>query len=316
MHRVIQWLKCVSIVIGLCMLKWKMTEAAPSCPNGFDCSGVENCYLIYPENGEWKYQDPEGETHDTGAKVSLLNHCYKFITVSTNRKSCIDAQRECEVIGGNITVVNSKAEYDQLTNNVEHVLSVGTKSKFNAHHDNGLRQKKCILINVANGYIWNNAKKENIDCSHAVEINTIICESTDASPDICPVPSQSTTLVPELTKTSLVTSTSADYAISSTNNISPPHASEQHKSSANLVAAICVPLVVIILIVLIAFFLIRRKRKKRQMVDRDSKVDGNSIKQDKLQTGSYKHGAAIPSIDQSELYHDTVVKNEVYGLIS
>ncbi|XP_071953846.1 uncharacterized protein [Antedon mediterranea] len=304
------------------MLTWEISWTG-SCPDGFECSG-KNCYLIYPVNGRWKYKKPNGETRDANDGPAYNNpNCYKFIRVSKKR-SCIDAQQECERFGGNITLINSVEEYDQLTDSVLDVLSVGSGSKFNVHVESELTLKKrlkkgCAIIDVYDGILnSHDVNSENMDCSTTNLINTIICESTDIHPGLCPVGSPTTprsVSTTSLLKASSVTST-GDYTDSSTNNIiSQPNVSKQ--SRTNLVVAICVPLVVvIILIVIIAFFLIRRKKKQRQMIQKDSKVDGNSIKQDKLQTGSYKHGAAVPSIDQSEMYHDTVVKNEVYGLIS
>ncbi|XP_071954258.1 uncharacterized protein [Antedon mediterranea] len=174
------------------------------------------------------------------------------------------------MVGGNITVINSVEEYDQLTDQVLNVLSSYSISTFNVHVESERLKrninKGCAIINVHDGTLHYNTKKsENTNCTTTGEINTIICESTDISPEICPLPATAITSVSELLETSSVTSTGG-YTDSSTNNIiSQPNASEQ--SSTNLVVAICVPLVVvIILIVIIAFFLIRRKKKKRQMV--------------------------------------------------
>ncbi|XP_071953057.1 uncharacterized protein [Antedon mediterranea] len=269
MHRFIQWPKCVSGVIIICLLT--LGISGTRCPNGFDCSGVNNCYLIYSKDGEWKYRDPKGETHGADDNVYSHPNCYKYIKVDNKPRSCDDAQRKCELVGGNITVINSLEEYNQLTENVLHVLSVGNKNRFYVHVQN----MGCKIINVHDRYgLSNTVTSDIIECSTTVRVNSIICESTDKT-KICQVPTTSTprsvsttslfNTQPEMSTSENSHPINTDKTISSTNMSSPNSnfTSGNKQASDDLLVIICVPLVVIILVIIIALFLIRRKKKKR-----------------------------------------------------
>ncbi|XP_033121062.1 uncharacterized protein LOC117120148 isoform X4 [Anneissia japonica] len=110
--------KCILV------LAWKIAVVGAQCPSGFACSGP-SCILIYPTSNGWKYRNTNGDIRIAAlGNVSTSPNCYKFIRVNRKGQSCVDAQRECEQAGGNITEINSIDEYERLTKNVLNIISV------------------------------------------------------------------------------------------------------------------------------------------------------------------------------------------------
>ncbi|XP_071953138.1 uncharacterized protein [Antedon mediterranea] len=275
--------------------------------------------------------------------IIIINHCrpvynesncYKFIKVSNQQRSCIDAQRECEMIGGNITVMNSVEEYDQLTDSVLYVLRVLSRSKFNVHVESELPQKNlnkgCVIIDVYDGTFYPNYS-ENINCSATDEINTIVCESTDSTPEICQEVTSTdqhqktsrlglttsrldlTTPRLYLTKNVNATVSNANSVTNTPNNLLETTPWYELNTCHGLVVDIIIVLsTVIITVVVMCFLIFLRNKLKTSGRKQDSDSNGKSINQDThqnelYQLSSQKHGAAVPSTDQSTLYHDTVV---------
>ncbi|XP_071954259.1 uncharacterized protein [Antedon mediterranea] len=250
------------------------------------------------------------------------------------------------MVGGNITVINSVEEYNQLKENILQVLSVRSRSKFNVHVESELRQKKlkkgCAIIDVDDGTLSNTVNSENMNCSTTDRINNIICESTELTPGICQLTTETTTSRLDLTTTSSATVSNANSFTNTPNNLletTPWY--ELDKCHGLVVDIITVSSAVIITIVVMCSLIFLRNKLKTsgRNHSRDSEVDSKSLNQDTHQNELYqlisqKHGAAVPSIDQSTLYHDTVVpsvnskktdskslnqdthQNELYQLIS
>ncbi|XP_033117535.1 uncharacterized protein LOC117117364 isoform X2 [Anneissia japonica] len=164
-----------------------MAIVGAQCPSEFDCpKNAPWCYLIYPtSNDGWKYKDPHGVTYDASNNVYESPNCYEFIAVDEKEgtRSCIDAQQECEQLGGNITVINSIDECEQLTNNVLHILSIREDNTSSVHVKNLPNDISmgCTTIMIEDGYTINAI---NIINSDNTTTNTIVCESTGKLPNL------------------------------------------------------------------------------------------------------------------------------------
>ncbi|XP_071952627.1 uncharacterized protein [Antedon mediterranea] len=190
------------------------------CPPGFGCVGSD-CYLIYPEDGDWKYQDPEEDTHDADENAYSNSSCYTFIRTTQREESCVDTKDECEQIGGNLTVINSEDEYKHLVNNVLHILTFGSKSTFNVYVEVSPKNNVdvgCAKIVVDDGILnWNDIYIENKECFTEENVDTIVCESSVVDRGICLV---STTDTSNSQLASLVTTTPSDLIVTSVSMIS------------------------------------------------------------------------------------------------
>ncbi|XP_033121061.1 uncharacterized protein LOC117120148 isoform X3 [Anneissia japonica] len=177
--------KCILV------LAWKIAVVGAQCPSGFACSGP-SCILIYPTSNGWKYRNTNGDIRIAAlGNVSTSPNCYKFIRVNRKGQSCVDAQRECEQAGGNITEINSIDEYERLTKNVLNIISVLEVSTFSVHVINlplDHIRIGCATITVQDGYFFNNLNIKNTHCTTTHMVNTIFCEHTDVHTGICSMP--------------------------------------------------------------------------------------------------------------------------------
>ncbi|XP_033117537.1 uncharacterized protein LOC117117365 isoform X2 [Anneissia japonica] len=248
-----QWIKCILVVT------WKMAIVEAQCPSEFACTEFAPwCYLIYPTNDGWKYKDPHEVNYDASKDVYELANCYKFIRVNEQKGlgSCINVQQKCEKLGGNITVINSIDEYNQLTNNVLHLLSAwqDNDSTFNVHVQNitlnNIRMG-CATIFIEDGILINGKKIVNRDNTTTGTVDTIVCESTDMRP----VPA---------TKVMPKSSTKSTTPVYQTTH---PLKNKQSQIDAGLnllMIAIISSIVVIAILIIITFLFILRRKKKKQ----------------------------------------------------
>ncbi|XP_071952975.1 uncharacterized protein [Antedon mediterranea] len=165
------------------------------------------------------YKEPGGRERNGDMDVYDNPNCYMFIRSTNRNESCIDTQHECEQVGGNITVINSKDEYDQLTDNVLRILKRlrhPSTSIFNVYADKEYPEKNlyagCANVVVENRMgVQNDIYIRNKGC-FTEEINTMVCESSDLDLGICTV---STTDTTNTQLTSLMTTTSSDMTSAS-----------------------------------------------------------------------------------------------------
>ncbi|XP_033103589.1 uncharacterized protein LOC117106325 [Anneissia japonica] len=219
-------------------------------------------------------------------------NCYKFIRVNRNWRSCIDAQRECEKVGGNITVINSVSEYQQLTSNVLYILSVFGDSTFNVHVQNLPQGTGCATITVQDELILSNSVTiTNTDCTTTCMVDTIVCESTGVHTGICPV--QGATKAMPTSTQPVHGYTSIGFLHSSKGTLSGM------KVGPNLliVAVVASSAVVTIAMILLSFLQIRRRQRTTK--------PGNDKPVDK---GEYQDYVAEDVHDYAT--HNSVVQNQ------
>ncbi|XP_033104457.1 uncharacterized protein LOC117107042 [Anneissia japonica] len=167
------WTKCILV------LACKMVMVSAPCPSGFTCSGMTSCYLIYPSNNGWKFQDPNGDTHSSANDVYSSPNCYKFIKLNGAMQSCIDTQRECKKLGGNITVINSIEEYEQLTEVVVNIMKPFQDRNFNVHNQKDGISNGCATITVEDElFINDDINMVNTDYFKTHLVDAIACESS------------------------------------------------------------------------------------------------------------------------------------------
>ncbi|XP_033120818.1 uncharacterized protein LOC117119950 [Anneissia japonica] len=336
-----QLTKCILI------LAWTMAIGA-QCPSWFKCSGTQSCYLIYPTDNGWKYQDPDERIRNAENDVYASPNCYKFIRKTIDRSSCFDAQRECEQVGGNITVINSTDEYEQLTNNVLHVLKNRDDSTFNIHVQNLPRddiRMGCATIEIHDGPgIINNVYTTNTDCDETCMVDTIVCESTDFNTEICPIQ------VTEVAQTTTVQQTMSVFTTVSKSFVTEETTEKytsmvfMHPSKGNqseietgpgvpIVAIIMSIVVITIAIILLVLLFMRRSQKRKRSrnslgpnqhlqstglpVDKDgatvSYSDGGVVHKYSTAEDHQDRSEAYNILDAKYIHSPTVVVNDVYG---
>ncbi|XP_033104450.1 uncharacterized protein LOC117107037 isoform X2 [Anneissia japonica] len=182
---------------GILLLVWKITMIDAQCSPGFNCSGMTSCYLIYPGSNGLEYQHPNGDisVFDDARVVYPSPNCFKYIPMNGAKQSCIDTQRECEKLGGNITVINSFDEYKALTV-VVHSIMLDTAEfdiKFKVFNQAAIIEiglyKGCTTFTIKNLINKFQVSGQNTDCFGTSQVDAIICESSDVNiAKICPKP--------------------------------------------------------------------------------------------------------------------------------
>ncbi|XP_033104448.1 uncharacterized protein LOC117107035 isoform X2 [Anneissia japonica] len=160
---------------------------------------MTSCYLIYPGSNGLEYQHPNGDisVFDDARAVYPSPNCFKFIPMNGAKQSCIDTQRECEKVGGNITVINSFAEYEALTGMVHSIMldTVEFDIKFKVFNQAAIKEiglylyKGCTTFTIKNLINKFQVSGQNTDCFATSQVDAIICESSDVNiAKICPKP--------------------------------------------------------------------------------------------------------------------------------
>ncbi|XP_033104455.1 uncharacterized protein LOC117107039 [Anneissia japonica] len=176
----LHWAKCILLLV------WKISMVGAQCPPGFNCSGMTSCYLIYPGSNGLEYKDPSGRiwAFDDARLVYPSPNCFKYIPMNGAKQSCTDTQRECEKLGGSITVINSYEEYQALTGIVHDIMSPEFDVKFKVLNQAvGINIiKGCATFTIDN-YLTKHYKVlgQNTDCFETSQIDAIICESSDVN---------------------------------------------------------------------------------------------------------------------------------------
>ncbi|XP_033117531.1 uncharacterized protein LOC117117359 [Anneissia japonica] len=243
-----RWVQIILVVA------WKIAIVGAQRSSEFDCPEFAPwCYMIYPTNNDgWKYKDPRGVIYDGNEYVYESPNCYKFLRVYEDEcvSSCANAQLLCEEEGGNITVIDSIDEYEQLTYNVLHALSVGQKSTFSVHVQNPLLNNismGCATIMIGDGYTSNTINIYSDNTTTGI-VNSIVCESmgkwlveeSDVITRIFPAPT----------------------TIKFTNPLTETKSEMKEGANLWIVGVITSSVVVTIAIILLSLLLIRRRQRR------------------------------------------------------
>ncbi|XP_033104878.1 uncharacterized protein LOC117107335 [Anneissia japonica] len=288
--------------------------------SGFTCSGSP-CYLIYPTRGGWKYKDTNGNINNAGDNVYTSPNCYKYIRVNKNDRSCIDAQRECEQLGGNIAEINSIDEYEQLTESVLHILRPGQDSIFSVHIQNpsfNIISKGCATIIVKDGNLFiNEVSITNTKCATTRMVDTFVCESTDVHTGICPK-LQPTTPVHQtshiwsrpVTQFFVTDKTISGYTPTEFTHSSKETLSEMKVGpSLRIVAVVMSSVVVTIAMILLSFFFIRRRQRTKK--PGNGKAVDKVEYQDYVAEGTHEYATHNAVVQHQKTTADKVVYQDV-----
>ncbi|XP_033117511.1 uncharacterized protein LOC117117346 [Anneissia japonica] len=297
----------------------------------FNCSGP-SCYLIYPDGDGWKYQDPGKEVHVAESDVYESPNCYKFIKKDMDRSSCINAQRECELTGGGIAVINSTKEYNQLVKNVIHILSFWADSTFSVHIQNLPRDSSssisnmCAAIEIKNRVV-NRWEIKSTDCSTIHLVDTVVCESAEFNTEICPIPvttevmqttkvQQTRSMWPTVNRSFVTKKATEKYT-----SIVFIHPSKGNQSvietgpNLSMVAIITSIVVITIAIILLVCLFFRRTQKKRSRnslgPNQHLPTTGLPIDKDGA-TVSYSEGGVVHKYSTAEDHQD---RSEAYNIL-
>ncbi|XP_033117042.1 uncharacterized protein LOC117116982 [Anneissia japonica] len=202
-------------IICSVVLTWICVYIEAQCPTEISCAGINECYMLFSTSNDWYFKNPDGQNKNIGGNPPASASKYIYIPVAEKLRSLPDVEGECLQAGANIVIINDNLEYEQLTENLLHILKFNEDSIFNVKV-NSLPQKyiydTCGEITVDDGFFGNDVRIVASRCSKQNRVNSIICESTD---DLkCPA---STTVKP----TEKTTTTSSRASVTTITQTSP-----------------------------------------------------------------------------------------------